>query len=192
MSDLLATPSDLAAWTGRTITANDPTALVALATATGWIQAETGQRLVAQSNETVTLRGGRPSLWLPEAPVTAVGAVTTTDYRGTVTARTLNTHYFVIGNEIRWNYFGVYAWPGLSGWPELVTVTYSHGYTQIPEAIRGVCLAAASRVYDNPSGRSAETVGGVSWQVSVGVAGATGLNQAERDALAAFRQLVVA
>jgi hypothetical protein len=181
MADLLATPSDLNAWLQKTVPTD--TALVALETATGWIQADLGQRVLAQANDTVTLRGGYPSLWLPQRPVTAVSTVTTTDKKGVVTPRTLNTHYYVIRDELR--YAGGY-------WPELVTVTYSHGYTQIPQAIRGVCLSAAVRTFSNPGGFQGESVGSVSWQAAVGVAGASGLNRAEREALDPFRQLVVA
>jgi hypothetical protein len=182
MVDMLATPSDLNAWLGKTVTTDS--ALVALETATGWVQAELRQRIVAVSNEVVTLRGGYRSLWLPERPVTAVGAVTTTDKKGVVTARTLNTHYYVIRDELR--YAGGY-------WPELVTVTYSHGYTQIPQAIRGVCLSAASRAYNNSGSLRSETVGGVSWMAAGGAEDiGPGLTVGERTALDPFRQLVVA
>jgi hypothetical protein len=168
MADMLATPSDLNAWLGKTVTTDS--ALVALETATGWVQAELRQRIIA--------------LWLPERPVTAVGAVTTTDKKGVVTARTLNTHYYVIRDELR--YAGGY-------WPELVTVTYSHGYTQIPQAIRGVCLSAASRAYNNSGSLRSETVGGVSWMAAGGAEDVgPGLTVGERTALDPFRQLVVA
>jgi hypothetical protein len=188
VADMFAVPLDLGPWLQRTITEDDDTARVALETATGWIQAELGQRIVKVTNDTVTLSAGRtPSLWLPERPVISVGAVTTTDYKGTVTARTLNTHYYVVGGEIQWT-------SGLwSGRPGLATVTYTHGYAEIPQAIRGVCLAAASRVYDNSGSLRSETVGGVSWTA----AGAAedlgpGLTASERASLAPFRLLVVA
>jgi hypothetical protein len=191
MVDTLATPADLAAWLQRTLAPD--TAQLALETATGWVQAELGQRVVAVANDTVTLRCGRSSLWLPEGPVNSVSTVTTTDFRGTVTARTLNVHYYVIGREIRWAFYGWYGFPGISGWPELATVTYSHGYTQIPQAIRGVCLAAAARALDNSGSLRSETVGGVSW-TAAGTAEdlGPGLTGSERAALAPFRQLVVA
>jgi hypothetical protein len=182
MADLLATPSDLNAWLQKTVPTD--TALVALETATGWIQAELRQRVIAVATDTVILRGGYRSLWLPERPVTAVGAVTTTDKKGVVTPRTLNTHYYVIRDELR--FAGGY-------WPELVTVTYSHGYTQIPQAIRGVCLSAASRAYDNSGSLRSEAVGGVSWTAAGGADDiGPGLTVSERTALDPFRQLVVA
>src|SRR5688500_5174037 len=98
MADMLATVAELASWREQDL--DTASATLALEVATGWIQNATGQRLVAVTNDTVTLRGDRSSVWLPERPVTAVGAVTTTAY-GVTTGATLGVHYTILGAEVR-------------------------------------------------------------------------------------------
>jgi hypothetical protein len=154
--------------------------------ATAQIQATTGQRFIQVTNDTVTLRGGSHLLWLPERPVTAVGAVTTSEL-GVVTTRVVNVDFEILGASLHWLHLGT--------WPRLITVTYSHGYAtaSMPQMPRGICLAAAGRLYDNPQQLRSETIGQVSWTA----AGASddvgpGLTAAERSALrAAFAVPVV-
>lgn len=160
-------------------------ATLAIEAATGWVQDATGQRIVAVTNDTASLLGGSCDLWLPQRPVTAVGTVSTTDRWGVSTARVLNTDYTVVGSALVWVPSGV--------WPPSVTVTYSHGFAVVPQALRGVCLAAAARVYGNPAMLRSETVGSVSWTAagSAGDAG-PGLTGNELAQLGRYRVPVVA
>jgi hypothetical protein len=186
MADMLATPADLA---GRLQQSLDTyTATQALEVATGWIQEALGQKIFEVLNETVTLDGGERTLYLPQRPVIAVGAVSTLDRDGTVFAPVLNTDYRVRGARLIWQGIG-------RVWPESVTVTYSHGYASnaIPQGLRGLCLDVAARIYHNPAALTSKTVGGVSWTKSAGdTRGAGGLTEAEQMALAVHRPPMVA
>lgn len=157
MADQLATPTALIIrlnYPDDTQATDRATAAVEHATAR--IQSATRQKLVQVLNETVTLPNSYgSSLWLPERPVTAVGAVTTTDEYGAVTARALNTDYYLIGAQLRW-----YRWVD----SVKTTVTYSHGYAAnaIPKDLEDECLRIAAVLYENPRALQSETVGGVS------------------------------
>jgi hypothetical protein len=153
---MLATPSDLASYIQSDL--DTATATLALEVATGWIKDALGQNVLLVTNDTVVLDGGERTLYLPERPVVSVGAVTAVDRYGIAETPVLDIDYRIRGYRlVRAGY--------RSTWPEQVTVTYTHGYASgnIPQGIRGVCLAAASRLYQNPEGLRSETVGGVSW-----------------------------
>ena len=143
-----ATIDDLTAYLGRA-PENTGQAEMALALATGIIRAETGQTLSLVENDTVQLRGGAyVKLALPERPVVAVDSVT--------------------GDTIA---SGEWVWQGgnltrFYGWPDVVTVTYSHGYAVIPDDVKAITLAVASRILaaNDPSGAnvSREQIGSYS------------------------------
>lgn len=158
MADMLATPTELA---GKLQADLDTySATQALEQATGSIQDLLGQKVLQVLNDTVTFDGGERVLWLPQRPVTAVGAVSTLDRWGTVYVPILGTDYRIRSNNKR------LIWSGYGNcWPEEVTVTYSHGYTidAVPPAIKRECLAIAADLYNNPERLKSETVGGVSW-----------------------------
>lgn len=183
---MLATPSDLASYMQSDL--DTATATLALETATGWIQREVGHRVLEVTNETITLDGGDHTIYLPGRPVTAVGAVATTDNYGTVENPVLNIDYRVRGYRlIRSGYRTV--------WPEKVDVVYSYGYNSasVPQVIRGICLSAAARVYSNPSGVKQETVGAVTmiYNTPLYVSGMY-LTEQERADLAAYKAVSVA
>jgi hypothetical protein len=183
---MLATPSDLASHLQSDL--DTATATLALETVTGWIQDYLGQRVTQVTNETVTLDGGERVLYLPQRPVVSVGAVTTTDYLGDTETPVLGADYRVRGYRLIWSGYG-------RVWPEVVTVTYSHGYGSsiVPQGIRGVCLSAAARMYQNPESLRSETVGGVSWTAAgSGVDLGPGLTDAERLTLSAYRAVTIA
>jgi hypothetical protein len=183
---MLATPSDLASHLQQDL--DTATASLALEVATGRIQSELGYRVLQEVGVTSVLDGGDRTLYLPGRPVISVASVTTTDYLGTVETPTLNTDYRVRGNRLIWSGYG-------SVWPELVTVVYTHGYTagNVPQVIRGVCLAVAGRVYANPDGIRSETVGStsVTYNTPLYTSGVY-LTEQERADLAAFRIAMVA
>lgn len=155
MADMLATPSDLASALQQDL--DTSTATLALEVATGRIQSVLGYRVLQETDVTVVLDGGNRTIYLPGRPVVSVGAVTTTDYLGTVETPILGTDYRVRGNRLIWSGYG-------RVWPEMVSVVYTYGYlvAAVPQVIRGVCLAAAGRVYSNPDGIRQEAVGAVS------------------------------
>jgi len=167
-----ASVEDLAAYTGRAVE-NTAQAQLALTLATGIIRAEVGQTLSLVEDDRVTLRAGsRPELYLPERPVVAVSSVA--------------------GDGIRvgeWTWAGEYVTRPY-GWPNLVTITYSHGYAVIPDDVRAICLSVAGRVLaqNDPDGPQVaqETVGSYSVQYvprDAGSATSALLSEGERELL---------
>ncbi|ROT29668.1 hypothetical protein [Micromonospora sp. HM5-17] len=147
MADQLATPEDLAALLQLDWDSLDPaqqaslTMLVEIGTAV--VQAEAGQRLVAVTDDSVTLLGTTDSwLDLPERPVTAVSSVAVD---GTA-----------VGD---YRLFGARLWRSC-GWapsplePSTVTVAYSHGYASDAQELqlaRGAVLAVVRDWAANPT-----------------------------------------
>lgn len=147
MADQLATPEDLAALLQLDWDSLDPaqqaslTMLVEIGTAV--VQAEVGQRLVAVTDDSVTLLGTTDSwLDLPERPVTAVSSVAVD---GTA-----------VGD---YRLFGARLWRSC-GWapsplePSTVTVEYTHGYASDAQELqlaRGAVLAVVRDWAANPT-----------------------------------------
>lgn len=120
------------------------------------------------SQETVTAKvldsHGERSIWLPTLLLTSVGPV----LEGT-TALVADVDY-------DWTTYGRLIRAGR--WPNRarsVTVTYTHGHAAVPDSVKGVCLAAAGRRYQNPSMARSYTVGGVSESYAITSTGSLGL-----------------
>jgi len=182
--DALVTATELAIhndWPDATYPADR--AQQAIYHATAMVQAETGQRLVAVAGDVVTLWAARPAVRLPQRPVTAVTAVTTA--AGTVYTNGAGTDWTLVGD---WLTVGTWMWS--RGY---LTVTYSHGYATVPEQLKWVCLAAATRLLDNPGALRSAATGGesVTWSGAADDVG-PGLSAAERAALGPWRELLVA
>lgn len=147
MADQLATPEDLAALLQLDWDSLDPaqqaslTMLVEIGTAV--VQAEAGQRLVAVTDDSVTLLGTTDSwLDLPERPVTAVSSVAVD---GTAVG-----DYRLFGARL-WRSCG---WAPSSLEPSTVTVAYSHGYASDAQELqlaRGAVLAVVRDWAANPT-----------------------------------------
>lgn len=133
--------TDLSNYLGRDVSADDG-ATIATDSACEMVRTLAEQRFDEVSGETISLDGsGTDSLLLPELPVNTVGTVTVNG--GTV------TDYCLADNGIlyRGTAGSRYSWPHC--WPagrQNVTVTYDHGYSEVPEDIRMVALAVASRL----------------------------------------------
>jgi hypothetical protein len=146
----LASPADLAAYLQRetftAASAKEASAQLALDIASSVVVARTGQTFEAVAGDVVTLDTHfSEDVRLPQRPVTAVTSVVTRHLgETTTTARTLNTDYEVRGDRLRW--------VGIGTWPYEVTVTYDHGYAEIPNDVKGATLAVAAEIFDNPEG----------------------------------------
>jgi hypothetical protein len=157
---VLASVAELATYTDTEIAADDPGALLALEFATGIVQAETRQTLFYVPDDTVILAGGAGRLALPERPVIGTPSVV-----GLVSA----VHWHYSGNGVLTygpaSVVGNVAEGYAGRWPTTVTVTYSHGYTEIPADLRNVVLSIAARLltHNNREGLIvSETVGAYS------------------------------
>lgn len=193
-----ATETELEAYTGTSVATDRATLLLDLAT--GAIQAYTGQTISRVTNDTVTLPGNFGyTLVLPERPAVAPTAVAIGD-----TTLTADTDYVFDGrssllrgtkvdgvlsiNGPDWLVDGFGDWGGPGA---VVTVTYSHGWTTIPNDIKGVCLALAARSLTSPDGVNSESVGSYSVSYSRS-GGAVSLLEEERKLLDRYRIKVFA
>lgn len=172
-----ASPTDLADYLQQEV--GRPQASLALETTSNAIRDFCGWSITRET-VTATVDGGyRQSIWLPTLLLTAVQSVTedgTTlvgdrDYTWTSTGRLIRNG--------RW-----------SSNARSVTVTYVHGYSVPPGAVKQACLAAASRSVSNPQSLRSKTTGPFSW-TAAGAAGdlGPGLAEIELATLARFRIL---
>jgi hypothetical protein len=184
-----ATAADLEDYLGVTFTpADEVRAGLLLDAATESIRAYCSQT-ISQATTTAKLPGTwGPDLTLPEAPVTAVSAVT------------FNSETLTANSDFFWNSRGTLrrcadftvAPSGVSHWggPEAtVSVTYTHGHATIPDAIESACLSVAARLFTNPAGVQSEMLG--SYQVQYDRSGQTGaLNEHEKQMVRQYRRRV--
>lgn len=133
------------------------------------------------SQETVTaepLDGtGERSLWLPTLRLTAIGPVVE------------NGVTLTVGTDYDWTRYGKLVRHGC--WPRTarsVVVTYTHGYDEVPDVVKGACLGLAARMYINPemSKSRSETMGPFAENVSYYADSAGGLSADEQRALGKF------
>ncbi len=148
---LFATHEDLAALIGRTLTQEEQdrgTALLRIASSI--VQTEAKQHIAYVADDVLERRGSRESaILLPERPVIAIASVT-------IDGDTINADdYTIDGHEVTL----------VGGWGDscaALTITYTHGWADIPEAIKSVVLSAVMRVWSNPGGIVSQTLGAAS------------------------------
>jgi len=140
----------------------------AVAFASAMVRNATAQTLSLVIDDTVTLRGGKSKLLLPEFPVVSVKNVT-----GKYYATTADPFYYEI-YDVAALYGPIPAgvWvqdadgrlllPVGAMWPPVVTLTYTHGYATVPDDLKMVVTAVAARMLDNPLGDQSKATGGVS------------------------------
>lgn len=177
-----ATPSDLASLLQKDV--DTATATLALSVASGKIRDFAGWSISQEVGVVATLDGnGERALWLPSLLVTAVASVVENGTAVTVVSGFDWTSYGRLSRINR-----CWTWK-----PRSVVVTFTHGYVTVPDGVKGVCLALAGRLYDNPVGLRSWTVGGTS-QTYAGSAGALGpgLTDDEKKDLAPHRLPVLA
>lgn len=162
-----ATIDDVGVYMNRSLSTGEAAqAQMLLNIATSNIQQETHQTVTLVEDDVAVLRGSFGSvLTLPERPVVDITAV---EIDGT--ALTASTGYTWDGKQKL--YRGTWSFNGGSwlrlGSPYLdwggnqaqVEVTYSHGFSAIPDAVKGVCLAMVARGMSSPGGGvKSETLG---------------------------------
>lgn len=98
---------------------------------------------VVDDEETFDVWEPRYLLMLSELPVTSVSSVV--EDEKTLTA---GEDYVLAGaGQLLRGYGGFATWRTWAIGPQIVTVTYTHGYSEIPDDIVAVCARAASRGY---------------------------------------------
>lgn len=139
----------------------------------GLVRWVAGQDITFVAHDTVVLTGGEQYLTLPQRPVVvdADNPLTVTEMvNGTAPGTPVveNVGYTRVGGRLDrgpdawwWGASRLQGWPYTRGrgvWAPYVSVTYSHGYREVPDAILKVVLDALKPDYTNPSGLR-------SWQV---------------------------
>lgn len=171
----LATVDDLAGWMQVDLGTLPASAASTLNMVSAIVRAEARQKFTRSTSKAtlypVCLESwGRNCLRhyvdLPQRPVVSVGAVTRD------------------GQPVDWalqrdRLFVVGCGP--------VSVTFTHGYEEVPGDVLAVVLTAAQRVLTNPNDLRQETVGSVSVTYSAETIGAS-LSQADKDLLARYRR----
>jgi len=145
-TDLLAGPADLAARL-EDRTASDPIVLDALRRLSARFRGATGNHITTVTDETIELSGtGSTALQLFAAPVTAITEITIngepiTDYQ--------------VGKKA-----GILRRAG--GWPDgldNISITYSHGHTEVPADIQDAVLEMAEAFCNMSAGIDSVTTG---------------------------------
>jgi hypothetical protein len=143
---LYATASELASLLQKDL--DTATATLVLTIASGQFVREAETAFVATTATYSAIADGCTALELPFKPVTAVSAVRVNGIVITGWTLRLNTLYRAAG-------FGyLYRFP-----PDQVDVDLTHGYTTVPDDVKGAVLETAAQAYDVPVGAVvAETI----------------------------------
>lgn len=165
----LATREQLAAWMQV-----DPSSLPAGADAVlsvvSSIVRKEARNSFQRATTTLTRRPREGRVVLPLRPVVSVESVTRD------------------GQSVEWDWDAETETLAVSGCAP-VSVTFTHGYGEVPDDVLAVVLTAAQRVLTNPQDLRQETVGAVSVTYAAETIGAS-LSQADKDLLARYRRPV--
>lgn len=175
-----ATAAELAAMMQAPVDA--ATADLALASASAVIRRWTRQTITRVVDDTVTLRVLDCSeLVLPQRPVVSVSEVK-------VNALVLND--WVLSGDRLLRTGGWHRLPGTTTYPDpgLVQVTYTHGWDEIPDDVRGVCLDLAASTVSNPGMLRQESIDDYSRTLAAESLGLGGLSSTHKEMLGDFRR----
>jgi hypothetical protein len=179
-----AAVSDLAALVQTEV--NEAAAGVALASASAMIRGWTRQTITRVVDDTVSLRapaGYERELVLPQRPVQSVSRV---EING------VSLVDWVLSSDRLLRYCGWRYLPGRAPYldPGLVTVTYTHGWAEVPEDVRAVCLDIASMTITNPSGLRTVQIDDYSRTFAAETLGSGTLSEAHKSILSDYRRRV--
>lgn len=194
----LATQADLEAALQRTL---DPTqAAMALRRASARVRKHCRQEFTLVENETVTLPGGSRILRLPQRPLVLDDAhpLTVTELFGigSVEYTALEGRDFTrIGTELTrgeawWSPTRLMGWPWMRPqgiWAQRVRVTYSHGYSEVPDDVVDVVLDLAAMGMTNPQGLRSESIDDYSRTFGGETIGGPQLSADHKEALREYR-----
>lgn len=190
------TPTDLANWLQiDPSTINSGTATLLGQLASDAIRDEIRLTVDPVVNDEITLWGDNGEiLLLPERPVTNVRSVVLDNIPlipvvQDATSTLLMYDWRPDGRLYRIVYGGSF-YAGELGfkWPNGVPVkiSYDHGWTTVPSALKSVALQVAAQAYSNPEMHDQERVGWVEWQTKLQ---AMLLSPNQRTALDVYRRL---
>lgn len=177
-----ATAAELAATMQAPVDA--AAAELALASASAVIRRWTRQTITRVVDDKVQLRViDCGELVLPQRPVVSVSEVT-------VHALTLND--WVLSGDRLLRTGGWHRLPGTTTYPDpgLVQVIYTHGWDEIPDDVRAVCLDLASSTLANPSMLRQEAIDDYTRTFAAESLGLGGLSDAHKAMLGDYRRRI--
>jgi hypothetical protein len=157
---------------------------LALASASAVIRKWTRQTITRVDDDVARLRViDCDELVLPQRPVVAVSEVK-------VNALVLNDWVLSGDRLLRtggWRYL-----PGTSSYPDpgIVQVTYTHGFDEIPDEVRGVCLDLASATLSNPAMLRQEAIDDYTRTFAAESLGLGGLSDTHKQILGDYRRRI--
>lgn len=158
-----ATPAELASWL-QVPEVDTATATLQLAAASKAIRDFCGWNITAETvTDEMLDTDGERSLWLPTLWLTDVASINEL------------TLPLTAGTDYEWRRYGKVTRLDRRCWPRQsrsVEITYTHGYPEIPDSIKGICLSLAGRVYNNPVGARSQTAGPFAQSFAVPSSGA--------------------
>jgi hypothetical protein len=194
----LATQADLEDALQRSL---DPSqAAFALRRASARVRKYTRQEITLVENDTITLPGNGRILRLPQRPlvlddthlltVVELFGITDVEY-----AALEGRDYTRIGTELTrgeawWAPTRLMGWPWLRPqgvWAQRVRVTYSHGYTEVPDDIVDVVCDLAAMNLTNPQGLRSESIDDYSRTFASETIGGAQLSADHKEALRPYR-----
>lgn len=186
----LATVEQFTALLGRPLSADEESQVGALLDgASARVRTYTGQDFT-QATTTSQVKVRNRIARLPQRPVTAVASVV--DLNGNAVVYTwLNDDRIQIGHRFQHDTFAFEPWHDPLG---EVRVSYTHGYTDIPDDIVAVVCQVAARAFGRPAdttGLQQESIAGYSYSVgAAAAAGTVGLMLDEKAALDVYRRTI--
>lgn len=194
----LATQADLEAALQRPLDATQ--AAMAIRRASARVRKYTRQQLTLVENETITLPGNGRILRLPQRPlvIDATHLLTVTELLGITNVEYTaleGRDYTRVGTELTrgeawWAPTRLMGWPWLRPqgvWAQRVRITYSHGYTEVPDDIVDVVLDLAAMSMTNPQGLRSESIDDYSRTFAAETIGGAQLTPEHKEALRPYR-----
>lgn len=194
----LATQADLEAALQRTLDATQ--AAMAIRRASARVRKYCRQHFTLVENETITLPGGSRVLRLPQRPLivdvthplTVIELFGLTDVEYTALE---GRDFTRVGTELTrgeawWAPTRLMGWPWMRPqgiWAQRVRVTYSHGYTEVPDDVVDVVLDLASMAMTNPQGLRSESIDDYSRTFAAETIGGPQLSAEHKEALRPYR-----
>lgn len=198
----LATVADLeAAMQVTEGSLNSAQADLALRRASARVRTYTRQDITFVASETVELGGGERVLRLPQYPLVVDGShpltvVEVADFSGIEWTAVEDRDFSRLGNELTRGYpwqlpTRLMGWPwnrAQGVWAPKVRVTYSHGYTEVPDDIVDVVLDLATMNLSNPENLRSVQIDDYSRTFASETIGGARLSRAHREDLRPYRR----
>jgi len=194
----LATQADLEAALQRTL---DPAqAAMALRRASARVRKHCRQEFTLVENETVTLPAGGRVLYLPQRPVVIddthpltvveLFGISNQEYEAVEGRDFTRVGSQLTRGEAWWAPTRLMGWPYMRPqgiWAQRVRVTYSHGYSEVPDDVVDIVLDLASMSMTNPQGLRSESIDDYSRTFGGETIGGPQLSADQKEALRPYR-----